>query len=77
MKDKKEKKPAKNTNKEKLGTRFINTIKKRWLISGTNTLLLIAILVAIVILINSVVQSLELTPIDCTSNKEYTLTKIK
>lgn len=75
MKDKKEKKPAKNTNKEKLGTRFINTIKKRWLISGTNTLLLIAILVAIVILINSVVQSLELTPIDCTSNKEYTLTK--
>lgn len=75
MKDKKEKKPAKNTNKEKLGTRFINTIKKRWLISGTNTLLLIAILVAIVILINSVVKSLELTPIDCTSNKEYTLTK--
>ncbi len=75
MKDKKEKKPAKNTNKEKLGTIFINTIKKRWLISGTNTLLLIAILVAIVILINSVVQSLELTPIDCTSNKEYTLTK--
>ncbi len=75
MKDKKEKKPAKNTNKEKLGTRFINTIKKRWLISGTNTLLLIAILVAIVILINSAVQSLELTPIDCTSNKEYTLTK--
>ena len=75
MKEKKEKKPAKNTNKEKLGTRFINTIKKRWLISGTNTLLLIAILVAIVILINSVVQSLELTPIDCTSNKEYTLTK--
>ena len=60
--------------KEKLGTRFINTIKKRWLISGTNTLLLIAILVAIVILINSIVQSLDLTPIDCTSNKQYTLT---
>ena len=75
MKDKKEKKPAKNTNKEKLGTRFINTIKKRWLISGTNTLLLIAILIAIVILINTGVQSLKLTPIDCTTNKEYTLTK--
>ena len=74
MKEKKEKKPAKNTNKEKFGTRFINTIKKRWLISGTNTLLLIAILIAIVILINSAVQSLNLTPIDCTSNKEYTLT---
>ena len=77
MKEKEEKKPEKNklaVNKEKLGTRFINTIKKRWLISGTNTLLLIAILIAIVILINSAVQSLELTPIDCTSNKEYTLT---
>lgn len=74
MKEKKEKKPAKNTNKEKFGTKFVNTIKKKWLISGTNTLLLIAILVAIVILINSAVQSLDLTPIDCTSNKEYTLT---
>ena len=77
MREKKEKKPEKNkltVNKEKLGTRFINTIKKRWLISGTNTLLLIAILIAIVILINSAVQSLNLTPIDCTSNKEYTLT---
>lgn len=78
MREKEEKKPEKNklaVNKEKLGTRFINTIKKRWLISGTNTLLLIAILIAIVILINSAVQSLKLTPIDCTSNKEYTLTK--
>ena len=78
MREKKEKKPEKNkltVNKEMLGTRFINTIKKRWLISGTNTLLLIAILIAIVILINSAVQSLKLTPIDCTSNKEYTLTK--
>lgn len=74
MKEKKEKKPEKN-NKEKFGTKFINTIKKRWLISGTNTVLLIAILVAIVILINSIVQSLDLTPIDCTSNKEYTLTE--
>ncbi len=63
-------------NKEKLGTKFINTIKKRWLISRTNTILLIAILVAIVVLINSFVSSLELTPIDCTTNKEYTLTDL-
>ncbi len=74
MKEKKEKKPAENPNREKLGTRFINTIKKKWLISGTNTLLLIAILIAIVILINTGVQSLDLTAIDCTANKEYTLT---
>ena len=75
MKEKKEKSPKTTVEKEKFGTKFINTIKKRWLISGTNTILLIAILVAIVILINSAVQSLDLTPIDCTSNKEYTLTK--
>ena len=74
MKEKKEKSPKTTVEKEKFGTKFINTIKKRWLISGTNTILLIAILVAIVILINSAVQSLDLTPIDCTSNKEYTLT---
>ena len=78
MKKKEKIKPEKSKknkdNKEKLGARFVNTIKKRWLISGTNTVLLIAILVAITILINSFVQSLELTPIDFTSNKQYTLT---
>lgn len=73
MKEKKENN-IKKSNKEKFGTNFINTIKKRWLISGTNTLLLIAICIAVVILINSFVASLELTPIDCTSNKQYTLT---
>ena len=74
-KNKPEKKKTKIENKEKVGTRIVNTIKKRWLISGTNTILLIGILVAITILINSIVQSLELTPIDCTSNKQYTLTE--
>ena len=61
--------------KEKLGTKFLNTIKKRWLVSSTNTILLIAIIIAIVILVNSIVQSWELTPIDCTSNKQYTITE--
>ena len=61
--------------KEKFGTKFLNTIKKRWLISSTNTILLITILIAIVVFVNSIVQSLELTPIDCTSNKQYTITE--
>ena len=61
--------------KEKLGTKFLNIIKKRWLVSSTNTILLIAIIIAIVILVNSIVQSWELTPIDCTSNKQYTITE--
>ena len=61
------------TDKEKLGTRFIKTIKKRWLISGFNTILLIAILIAIFILINSVVRHFDFTAIDFTQNKNYTL----
>lgn len=62
-------------NKGNLKNNIINTIKKRWLISGTNTILLILILIAIVILFNMFIKSLDLTPIDCTSNKEYTLTE--
>lgn len=61
--------------KEKIGTRFLNIIKKRWLISSTNTILLIAILIAIIIFVNSLIQSWEITPIDCTSNKQYTITE--
>ena len=49
MKKKEKIKPEKSKknkdNKEKLGARFVNTIKKRWLISGTNTILLIAIFI--------------------------------
>ena len=78
MKRKNKKKATENKlikRKEKFGTRFINTIKKKWLISGTNTILLIAILIAITIFINSMVKSFKWTPIDLTSNKQYTLTE--
>ena len=67
-------KKVKNSDKEKFSTKFLNIIKKRWLISGTNTILLIAILIAVVILINTGVASLDLVPIDCTQEKEYTIT---
>ena len=36
-------------DKEKVGSKFIRTIKKKWLIKGTSTLLLVAILIAIFI----------------------------
>ena len=61
-------------DKEKFSKRFINNIKKRWLISGTNTILLIAILIALFILINQLIEKLDLTAIDCTKDKTYTLT---
>lgn len=63
-----------NANKERLGTKFIKIIKQRWLIKGTTTLLLIAILIAVFVLINIGVKKLNITAIDCTVNKTYTLT---
>lgn len=61
-------------NKEKFSKKFMDNLKSRWLISRTNTLLLIAILIAAFILINIVMKKIDLTPIDCTTEKTYTLT---
>ena len=69
--DKKEKK----NKKEKKTNKFIETIKKRWLIKGTTTAILIAAIVAIFIAINVLMQKLELTPIDFTKEKLFTLTQ--
>ena len=66
-----------NKNKEKKENKtmkFLDIIKKKWLINGTNTILLIAILIAVFILLNSIIKSFDISPIDCTSNKEYSLT---
>lgn len=71
--EKEEKSLKKVKNKEKLRTRFINTIKKKWLINGTMTIALVIILVAVFILISTGMQKLDLTPIDLTSEKTYTL----
>lgn len=70
MKEKKEK----IDNKEKKPNKFIEIIKKKWLINGTKTFLLVAIIIAIFIAINLVMQKLELTPLDFTQEKLYTLT---
>lgn len=55
--------------------KFIDKIKEKWLIKGTTTFLLIAILIAIFLLINILIQKLELEPIDFTEEKLYTLTQ--
>ena len=54
--------------------KFIETIKKKWLINGSKTFLLVAIIVAIFIGINYGMQKLELSPIDLSQEKLYTLT---
>lgn len=72
MKEKKEKQLT--IKKEKGQNKFIETIKRKWLIDGTMTCLLVVIIIGIFVAINMVMQKLELTPIDFTEEKLYTLT---
>ncbi len=66
---------GKEINEDKKSNKFIETIKKKWLIDGTKTTILILAIVAIFICINMVMQKLELTPIDFSQEKLYTLTE--
>ena len=62
-----------NADKEGLWKKFIKVIKQKWLIKGTTTIALIAILIAAFVLINMGVKKLNITAIDCTANKTNTL----
>ncbi len=62
-------------SKDKKPNKFIEIIKKKWLISGSTTFLLIAIIVVLFIVINIGMQKLDLAPIDLTEEKLYTLTE--
>lgn len=77
-KDKKDKTKTEKTKKEKKTekkpNKFIETIKKKWLIDGTKTCILVVAIIAIFIAINLIMQKLELTPIDFSQEKLYTLT---
>lgn len=79
MKEKKEKMPKdKKENKvktDKKPNKFVETIKKKWLIDGTKTTILVIAIIAIFIGINMLMQNLELTPIDLSQDKLYTLTE--
>lgn len=76
QKVKKEKKEKKENidKKTKKPNKFIETIKKKWLIDGSKTILLVAIILAIFIGINILMQKWNLTPIDLSQEKLYTLT---
>ena len=70
----KAKENKKQSKKEKAPNKFIQTIKKKWLINGTKTTILVLIIIAIFIAINLGMQSLDLTPLDFTQEQLYTLT---
>ncbi len=61
--------------KEKASHKFIEIIKKKWLINGTKTTILIAMILAMFFAINLVMQNLELTPIDLSQDQLFTLTE--
>lgn len=83
--DKKEKKIAnpnsktvknkEKKNKEKKPNKFIETIKKKWLINGTKTTLLVLIILAIFFGVNIGLQKASLTPLDFSKEKLFTLTQ--
>lgn len=70
--DKKAKKALKE--KSEKPNKFIETIKKKWLINGTKTFLLVVIILAFFIGVSVLMQKLDLTPIDLTEDKLFTLT---
>lgn len=73
--NKKEKKKQKNKKEKSEKTnKFIEIIKKKWLVDGTKTFLLVAIIIAIFIGISVIMQKQNFTPIDLTADKLFTLT---
>ena len=71
----KEKKVKKEkAKKDKETSKFVQMIKKKWLIDGTKTFILILLIIMVFIAINVGMQSLDLTPLDFTQEKLYTLT---
>ena len=74
---KKESKKAdkiKNKEKEEKTNKFVETLKKKWLINGTKTFLLVVIIIGLFIGISLWMKKLDITPIDLTEDKLYTLT---
>ena len=83
MKEKKEKmenpkandKKMEKQKKSKKSSKFIEIIKKKWLIKGTTTFLLVASIIAVFIAIDIIIHNLELTPLDFSQDKLYSLTQ--
>lgn len=73
-KAKKEKVEKDKMKKDKETSKFVQKIKKKWLIDGTKTLILIILIIMVFLTINIGMQSLDLAPLDFTQEKLYTLT---
>lgn len=73
VKEKKVKEKKVKEKKERKASKFFEIIKNKWLIKGTTTLILVAIIIASYVLINYGVSKLNVEDIDCTEKKLYSL----
>ena len=73
--EKVDKKQKVKKEKSEKNNKFIEIIKKRWLINGAKTVLLVTIIFAFFIGITVLMKKLNLTPIDLTEDKLFTLTE--
>lgn len=69
------KKDKEKREKSRVFQKIGNGIKKKWLIDGTKTILLVGIIIAIYIGINILLENVVLPEIDCTTNKMYSLSQ--
>ena len=74
-KPKKASKTKQNKEKRKIFQRLGEILKKRWLVNGSKTILLVCIIIAIYIGINILLENVVLPEIDCTENKIYSLSQ--
>ena len=73
--EKEAKKQKKKEKKEKKETsKFVQTVKRKWLIDGSRTLSLVLLILAAFLGINTGMKVWDLTPIDLSQEKLYTLT---
>lgn len=72
---KKEKKAKIKNNKSDENNKIIEIIKKKWLIDSSKTFLLVLIIISSFIGISVLMKKLELSPIDLTEDKLFTLTQ--
>lgn len=60
-------------NKVKLGEKLSLLVRRKWLVNGTKTFLIVAIIVALYLCLNLWVRQLDIPEIDITENQIYTL----
>ncbi len=77
-KDKKEAKKKEKENKKqgkikRFFGKIVNTLSRKWIINGSKTIVLVAIIIAIFIGVNVLLENVVLPELDCTSEKIYSL----